>query len=71
MDTAWQNLSDMGINTVLGSVTWKCIEPVEGQFDFTELDVILKGAESHGLRLILLWFGSFKNGRNCLVPIKI
>ncbi|KAH9210459.1 family 35 putative beta-galactosidase glycoside hydrolase [Leptodontidium sp. 2 PMI_412] len=68
MDTAWQNLSDMGINTVLGSVTWKCIEPVEGQFDFTELDVILKGAESHGLRLILLWFGSFKNGQSSYTP---
>ncbi|PVH72288.1 glycoside hydrolase family 35 protein [Cadophora sp. DSE1049] len=68
MDTVWQNLVDMGINTVLGSVTWKCIEPVEGEFDFTELDSILKSAESHGLRLIILWFGSFKNGKSSYAP---
>ncbi|PVH82992.1 glycoside hydrolase family 35 protein [Cadophora sp. DSE1049] len=68
MDTVWQNLVDMGINTVLGSATWKCIEPVEGQFDFIELDSILESAESHGLRLIILWFGSFKNGQSSYAP---
>ncbi|KAJ6027071.1 uncharacterized protein N7446_004329 [Penicillium canescens] len=35
MDTVWQNLTDMGINTVLGSVTWEDIEPEEGRLAFT------------------------------------
>jgi len=62
MDTVWQPLKDSGLNTVLGCVTWEDIEPEEDVFKFTELDAIIEGARSHGLRLILLWFGSFKNG---------
>jgi beta-galactosidase GanA len=63
MDTVWQKLADGNINTILGCVTWEDIEPTEGVFDFTELDKVINGARAHGLRLILLWFGSFKNGK--------
>jgi beta-galactosidase GanA len=62
MDTVWQKLVDTNINTVLGCVTWEDIEPTEGHFDFTELDQVILGARKHGLHLVLLWFGSFKNG---------
>lgn len=62
MDTVWQKLKDTGLNTVLGCVTWEDIEPHEGEFDFSELERVIEGARAHGLRLILLWFGSFKNG---------
>ncbi|KAL4786290.1 glycoside hydrolase superfamily [Aspergillus varians] len=68
MDTAWQKLVDTHYNTVLGCVTWESIEPVEGQFSFEELDKVILGAREHGLRLILLWFGSFKNGISTYVP---
>ncbi len=63
MDTVWRKIASMGVNTVLGAVTWEDIEPEEGRFDFTELDAVLAGAREHGLRLIVLWFGSFKNGQ--------
>ena len=62
MDTVWQNLKDTGLNTVIGSVTWEDIEPREGEFDFSELEAVILGAKAHDLRLVLLWFGSFKNG---------
>jgi hypothetical protein len=62
MDTIWQKLVETHVNTVLGCVTWEMIEPIEGQFDFKELDKVILGARKHGLRLVLLWFGSFKNG---------
>ncbi|KAH7398111.1 putative glycosyl hydrolases family 35 [Cadophora sp. MPI-SDFR-AT-0126] len=68
MDTVWQNLKDMGINTVLGSVAWEDIEPEEGRFNFTELDGVIAGARAHGLHLTILWFGSFKNGRSSYAP---
>ncbi|KAM0326573.1 hypothetical protein ACHAQA_006442 [Verticillium albo-atrum] len=68
MRTVWDNLRKMGINTVLGPVTWEDIEPEEGRFEFTELDAILRDARAHGFRLILLWFGSFKNGMSCYAP---
>ncbi|KAL4900672.1 hypothetical protein BDW74DRAFT_170645 [Aspergillus multicolor] len=68
MDTAWQKLVDTHYNTVLGCVTWETIEPVEGRFSFKVLDNVILGARKNGLRLILLWFGSFKNGISTYVP---
>lgn len=62
MSTVWQKLANTNINTVLGCVTWEDIEPIEGQFDFSELEQVILGAREHGLHLVLLWFGSFKNG---------
>lgn len=63
METVWQEIKNMGVNTVLGNICWEVIEPEEGRFDFNEMDKIIAAAKSYGLRLILLWFGSFKNGR--------
>ncbi|XXG99989.1 hypothetical protein Hte_006331 [Hypoxylon texense] len=68
MDTIWQKVKDMNVNTLLGSVTWEMIEPTEGEFDFSELDKVILGAREHGLHLVLLWFGSFKNGLSTYVP---
>ncbi|GFF92391.1 hypothetical protein IFM53868_06826 [Aspergillus udagawae] len=68
MDTVWPNLVDSHVNTVLGCVTWEMIEPVEGQFDFKELDKIILGARKHGIHLVLLWFGSYKNGMSTYAP---
>lgn len=65
MDTVWQKMVDTNYNTLLGCVCWESIEPVEGQFDFKELERVILGARKHGLHLILLWFGSFKNGELC------
>jgi hypothetical protein len=62
MDTVWQKLVDTNINTILGCVTWEDIEPTENISEFEELDKVILGARSHGLHLVLLWFGSFKNG---------
>lgn len=63
MREAWPKLVKANINTVLGCVTWEQIEAKEGTFNFTELDQCIEGARSAGLRLVLLWFGSFKNGK--------
>jgi beta-galactosidase GanA len=68
MEPVWQKLVDTNINTVLGCVTWEDIEPVEDQFNFSELDKVILGARKHGLHLVLLWFGSFKNGMLVFAP---
>jgi beta-galactosidase GanA len=62
MAPIWPRLQKMNINTVLGNVTWEQIEPEEGKFDFGQLDLAIEDARKYGFRLILLWFGSFKNG---------
>ena len=62
MEDQWAKLTAANLNTVLGCVTWEQIEPREGSFDFEELTRVGEGARQHSLRLVLLWFGSFKNG---------
>lgn len=64
MKGVWARLKDQGFNTLLGAVTWDQIEPKEGEFDFAELDRVIKDARDHDLHLVLLWFGSFKNGKS-------
>ena len=64
----WKLIREDNINTISGAVTWEQIEPVEGEFNFSELDQVLQDARSNGLHLILHWFGSFKHGRCSCVP---
>lgn len=71
MKDIWPKLVDDNINTVLGCVTWEQIEAREDEFSFTELDKVLVDARSHGLHLVLLWFGSFKNGTADLAYIDV
>jgi hypothetical protein len=68
MQTVWQNTKDMSINTLLGSVTWEMIEPVEGQFNFAEADQVILDARRYNKHLVLLWLGSFKNALSTYVP---
>jgi len=68
MKTVWPKLEQMNLNTVLVPVYWDLIEPTEGKFDFELLDGLLAGARKHNLRLVLLWFGSWKNSMSCYAP---
>jgi hypothetical protein len=62
MRPIWPRLVKMRLNTVLAVVSWEQIEPAEGKFDFTVVDGLIRDARRNNLRLILLWFGSWKNG---------
>jgi hypothetical protein len=62
MERAWPGFKAMNLNTVEYPVYWNVIEPEEGRFDFSAFDRILTGLRSQGLRAILLWFGTWKNG---------
>ncbi len=65
----WQQMVDLNVNTVLAAVSWQMIEPVEGQFDFSIVDAMIEGAREKNLKLIPLWFGSWKNGMSGYVPL--
>lgn len=58
----------MHLNTVLAPVYWDQTEPVKGKFDFSLVDALIKEARENNLRLIILWFGSWKNGLSTYVP---
>jgi beta-galactosidase GanA len=64
----WPNLAKANLNTVLAGVGWGWTEPVEGKFDFSALDGALGDARNHNLRVVLLWFGSWKNGTSSYPP---
>lgn len=62
MMDVWPRLVHGNVNTVLGSVSWEQIEPDEGEYEFRELDEVLRDAREWGLKVVLLWFGAYKNG---------
>lgn len=64
----WPALEAMHVNTAEAPVYWEQIEPQPGQFDWTNVDALLDGARKHHLHLILLWFGTWKNGNDHYVP---
>ena len=64
----WPRLKAMNLNTVLVGVSWAQMEPSEGMFDYTLIDGIIRDARSQGLRLVLLWFGSWKNTWSSYAP---
>jgi hypothetical protein len=64
----WKKLADLGLNTVLSPVYWDLIEPGEGRFDFSTIDGVIAQAREHEMRLVLLWFGSWKNSMSCYAP---
>ncbi|HKB91200.1 MAG TPA: beta-galactosidase, partial [Opitutaceae bacterium] len=61
MAPVWPRMVRLNLNTVLVAVAWQWIEPVEGHFDFSLVDGLLEGARANNLRVVFLWFGSWKN----------
>lgn len=68
LPNAWVALEAMHVNTVEAPVYWEQVEPVHNTFDFTNVDLLVNQARAHHLRLVLLWFGTWKNGQNHYVP---
>ena len=68
MRSVWPKLVALNLNTVLVPVYWELIEPTEGKFDFTLVDGLVQEARKHKLRLVPLWFASWKNSMSCYAP---
>ena len=64
----FSHVHKMGLNTVLVPLSWELIEPHEGTFDMSSLDVILTEARCNELKVVLLWFGAWKNSMSCYAP---
>ena len=68
MEPIWSKLTDMNLNTVLTPIYWELIEPQEGKFDFQLVDDLILRARKENLRLVFLWFGSWKNSMSSHAP---
>ena len=68
LDKVWPAAETLHANTVELPIYWEQLEPTQGKFDFSVVDLILKQAREHHLRLVLLWFGTWKNGSSHYTP---
>jgi beta-galactosidase GanA len=64
----WPAVRDLGANTVLAPIAWEQIEAVEGRFDFSFVDTLVQQARQNKVRLVLLWFGTWKNTSPSYTP---
>lgn len=68
MEQIWKIAEELGMNSLLLPVTWEMVEPVEGEFHFEVLDQLIDQAREYGMKIGLLWFGSFKNAECMYAP---
>lgn len=64
----WPAIEAIHANTVEAPVYWEQLEPQPGKFDFSCVDELVKQARLHHVYLVLLWFGTWKNGKMHYVP---
>lgn len=65
---AIQAVKAYGGNCLEAPVYWCCVEPEQDRYDMELVKGIVDEARSAGLHLILLWFGTSKNGHPNYVP---
>lgn len=68
MERLWPVLQQLNLNTVLAPVSWELVEPEEGKFDFSLVDGLIRQARERQMKLVFLWFGSWKNLVSTYVP---
>jgi len=68
MRPIWKRMADANLNTVIATASWELVEPEEDRFDFELVDSMIVGARKEGIKLVVIWFGSWKNSASTYVP---
>jgi beta-galactosidase GanA len=68
LNTHWATFKTIGLNTVIAPVEWDQIEPREGVYDFAPLEGLIQQAEASKMKVVLLWFGAWKNSMSSYAP---
>jgi len=61
MNPLFAHAAKMGANTAALPVYWREVEPEEGRYDFAMMDERIHQARLHNLRIVVLWFATWKN----------
>ena len=64
----FEGVNALGANTAEAPVYWELVEPEPGRYDFRLVDELVAGARRAGVRLVVLWFASWKNGEMHYAP---
>jgi purine nucleoside phosphorylase len=68
MRPIWDKLAALHLNTVIGAASWELVEPKEGKFDFSLVDDQINQARQRNMRLVLIWFATWKNAVRAILP---
>lgn len=68
MEHIWEIADHLGINTLLLPATWEMIEPEEDAFDFSVPQALIDQARERAMKIVFLWFGSWKNAECLYAP---
>ena len=64
----WPTIKAMHVNTIEAPIYWEQMEPQPGKFDFSTVDLLINQSRTNNVHLVLLWFGTWKNGKMHYVP---
>lgn len=64
----WPVVKATHANTLSIPIAWEQVEPVEGEFDFSFVDELIRQARKNDVRLALLWFATWKNNAPHYAP---
>ena len=68
MEKVWKKVQTLNLNTVLLPISWEQFEPEEGKYDYTLVDGLIRQARENDMKLVFLWFASWKNGVSSYAP---
>lgn len=68
MAPIWDKLARNNVRMVIGAASWELVEPEEGRYDFTAVDDQIQQARKRGMRLVMIWFGAYKNAESTYAP---
>lgn len=68
MEHIWDIAESLGMNALLLPVSWEIVEPKEGCFDFSLPQALIEQAREREMRIVFLWFGSWKNAECMYAP---
>lgn len=68
MQPVWPKLVSGNLNSALLAISWAQMEPVEGHYEFALVDGLIQEARRNNLKIVFLWFGSWKNGLSSYAP---
>ncbi|MGB0123512.1 MAG: beta-galactosidase, partial [Silvibacterium sp.] len=64
----WPTIEALHANTVEIPIYWEQFEPRPGVYDDAVMRTLLTEARAHKVHLVLLWFGTWKNGSGHYAP---